>query len=358
MKIAFVIDNPEFKGGAHVATKALIEKLRADGHQVDIVSPNFPKLGSFRFRVRQILGHLHIGWFPDWTIDPKHKIRRLLATYDTVCCLGEPSSCRKLVSNLPSYVRKVILIHTDYSTWRNFSPLAKEMSRFDRWWYARYDCIGVVGVENAKKMAIALPKLTSKIKPFHNIFYKEPRTHVIETHEVPRIVTLMRVGDPPKKSERYLNVVKHLKDCGIRFDWYVYGDGEQLENYRTKCITLGIDDCLHFDGYTTNVMDKLSSADLMVMLSVYEGLPNTIYESFLCETPVFSTNVGGIAEQIKEGKNGWIVENKEQVIVERLKFVLTEPKLLIGVSQNLRGYKYNNDIAYRELCDIIGICLK
>ena len=152
MKIAFVIDDPDFHGGAHVATFALIDRLRKDGHHVDVVSPDIPVKGLRKY-VRGVITHLHIGWYPDWTLDPNGVIRKNLSAYDTVCCLGEPSFCRKLVSDLPHYVRKVMLIHTDYVYWRTLSALTREYTRFDQWWYARYDCIGVIGTENAKKMA-------------------------------------------------------------------------------------------------------------------------------------------------------------------------------------------------------------
>lgn len=355
MKIAYVIDNPDFRGGAHVATYTLIERLRKDGNQVDVVSPDLPALYTFRFRVRQFFGHLHLGWYPDWSIDPSGQIRKRLATYDVVCCLGEPSSCRKLVSNLPKNVRKVMLIHTDYSTWRTFSPLAKEMTTFDDIWYTRYDCIGVVGKENARKMSEAMPRLAFKIKPFHNIFDKKGIDHTNEVYSFPRIVTLMRVGDPPKKSERYLEIVKRLKDAGLKFDWHVYGNGDLLEEYRLKCKELCIDDCFHLDGYTEKVMEKLADADLMVMLSVYEGLPNTIYESFLCGTPVLSTNVGGIAEQIHDGFDGWLVENDTDAAYEKLRGLLSHPNLLKQANKNLIDYKYDNETAYKENCILLGI---
>ena len=354
MKIAFVIDDPHFHGGAHVATYALIDRLRADGHTVDVVSPGVPTKGVRKW-VRGIITHLHIGWYPNWTLDPDGSIRKKLASFDVVCCVGEPSINRKLVSNLPSGVRKVIMIHTDYVYWRKLSPLTKEYTRYDRWWYARYDCIGVVGKMNACKMANALPQLAGKIMPFHNLFLKEKRIHVQRKRACPRIVTLMRVGDPQKNTDRYLEVIRRLKDNHIAFDWYVYGGDEAISHYNKMICEMGIDDCFHLEGYTADPMVKLAHADLSILLSDYEGLPNTIYESFLCGTPVFSTNVGSIAEQIQEGVNGWLVENDTEAIFKKLRQVLTNPTLLVQVSHNLKNYEYDNDSAYREQCKILGI---
>lgn len=354
MKIAFVIDDPLFRGGAHVATYALIDRLRADGHTVDVVSPDVPTKGVRKW-IRGVITHLHIGWYPDWTLDPDGSIRKKLASFDVVCCVGEPSISRKLVSNLPSGVRKIIMIHTDYVYWRKLSPLTKEYTRYDRWWYARYDCIGVVGKMNACKMANALPQLAGKIMPFHNLFLKEKRTHVQRKRACPRIVTLMRVGDPPKNTDRYLEVIRRLKDNHVAFDWYVYGGDEAISHYNKMICEMGIDDCFHLEGYTADPMNKLAEADLSILLSDYEGLPNTIYESFLCGTPVFSTNVGSIAEQIQEGVNGWLVENDTEAIFKKLRKVLTNPILLDQFSLNLMNYEYDNEMAYNEQCNILGI---
>lgn len=354
MNIAFVIDDPDFHGGAHVATYALIDRLKEDGHSVEVISPKIPTKGVRKW-TRGVITHLHIGWYPDWTLDPDGAIRTRLSNFDVVCCLGEPSLNRKLVSNLPPSVRKVIMIHTDYVYWRNLSRLTKEYTRYDKWWYSRYDCIGVVGTKNAHKMAKLYPNLSNKIQPFHNLFLKDKIEHIQRSKAYPVIVTIMRVGDPSKNTERYLKVIRRLKDENIKFDWYVYGGDEAIPRYNKIIKDLDIKDCFHLEGYTSNPMEKLAEADLSVLLSDYEGLPNTIYESFLCGTPVLSTNVGSIAEQIHEGYDGWLVENDTEAIIHKLRYVLSNPHLLLDASINLRSYEYDNKEAYREQCSILGI---
>lgn len=354
MKIAFVIDNPNFHGGAHVATFALIDRLKSDGHFIEVVSPVIPTKG-FRKWVRGCINHLHIGWYPDWTLDPDSKIRTKLSTFDVVCCLGESSVSRKLVSNLPSEIRKVIMIHTDYAYWKNLNHLTKEYSRYDKRWYSRYDSIGVVGRENAIKMSKIFPQFAKKIKPFHNLFLKRRRSHNQITNSCTKIVTLMRVGDPPKNTERYLEVIRRLKEKGLVFDWYVYGGDEAIPRYKKMIMDFKIEDRFHLEGHILDPMEKLAEADLSVLISDYEGLPNTIYESFLCGTPVFSTNVGSVAEQICEGFNGWLVENDTEAIFSKLKFILENPNLITTACRNLKDYEYDNESAYYEQCEILGI---
>lgn len=52
-----------------------------------------------------------------------------------------------------------------------------------------------------------------------------------------------------------------------------------------------------------------SAADVFVIPSLEDNLPNTMIESLVCGTPVVGFPVGGIVEVIENGKNGYICEN-------------------------------------------------
>lgn len=53
-----------------------------------------------------------------------------------------------------------------------------------------------------------------------------------------------------------------------------------------------------------------SAADLFVIPSIAENLPNVIIESISCGTPCLGFNVGGIPEIIRDGVTGYIAESK------------------------------------------------
>ena len=66
-------------------------------------------------------------------------------------------------------------------------------------------------------------------------------------------------------------------------------------------------------GYLTSAEDiarYYAAADVFVLPSLAENLPNTISESLLCGTPVVAFNTGGIPEQV-DGTNGILVQRKE-----------------------------------------------
>lgn len=53
-------------------------------------------------------------------------------------------------------------------------------------------------------------------------------------------------------------------------------------------------------------------ADLLVLPSYSEGRPTVIYEAMASQTPVLATSVGGVPEQVEDGKTGWLVDPGER----------------------------------------------
>ncbi len=51
-----------------------------------------------------------------------------------------------------------------------------------------------------------------------------------------------------------------------------------------------------------------SAADVFVIPSLEDNLPNTVIESLLCGTPVIGFPIGGVSEMIEYGKNGFLCE--------------------------------------------------
>ncbi len=62
-----------------------------------------------------------------------------------------------------------------------------------------------------------------------------------------------------------------------------------------------------------------SSADVFVIPSLMDNLPNTVLESLLCGTPVIGFPVGGIVDMVEDGKNGLLTSD---VNVQSLKLTL------------------------------------
>lgn len=56
-----------------------------------------------------------------------------------------------------------------------------------------------------------------------------------------------------------------------------------------------------------------SAADVFVIPSIEDNLPNTALESLACGTPVVGFNIGGIPDMVIENVNGLLAESKNSV---------------------------------------------
>ncbi|MES9970982.1 MAG: glycosyltransferase family 4 protein [Candidatus Thiodiazotropha sp.] len=60
-----------------------------------------------------------------------------------------------------------------------------------------------------------------------------------------------------------------------------------------------------------DVSKYLRASDLLLLTSVYEGMPRCVVEALGCGLPVVSTRAGEVSLLIKQGENGYIVDDRD-----------------------------------------------
>ena len=63
-------------------------------------------------------------------------------------------------------------------------------------------------------------------------------------------------------------------------------------------------------------------ADMFVLPSNYEGLPMVLIEAMRAGLPVVASNVGGVSEIVRNGENGFALENKAEAFADKIKYIL------------------------------------
>jgi glycosyltransferase involved in cell wall biosynthesis len=89
----------------------------------------------------------------------------------------------------------------------------------------------------------------------------------------------------------------------------VAGDGEERAALERRTAQLGLDGRVRFLGAQSreSVLELLSAADAALLSSSWENFPHVVVEALAVGTPVISTDVGGVAEVIEDGRNGLLV---------------------------------------------------
>lgn len=108
--------------------------------------------------------------------------------------------------------------------------------------------------------------------------------------------------------------IKELKKKTPSIKLYVAGKGKLLDEYKQLAEKLGIQDNVSFLGYISDedLIRYYNKCELFVLPSIdhNEGFGIVLLEALACKTPVVTTNIVGIAEDIKENNCGLIVEPK------------------------------------------------
>jgi glycosyltransferase involved in cell wall biosynthesis len=92
----------------------------------------------------------------------------------------------------------------------------------------------------------------------------------------------------------------------------VWLGGGQLEpDVRARAHELGVAPMVDFRGYVPfgpMLLDAIRRANVFVLTSSTEGVPQALVEAMACGTPIVSTDVGGIRRALEDGRAGLLVE--------------------------------------------------
>ena len=84
-------------------------------------------------------------------------------------------------------------------------------------------------------------------------------------------------------------------------DLLLVGDGPQREALESFVAKQGLESRVHFAGWQGNVPQILAASDLLVLPSLWEGMPNVVLEAMAAGKPVVSTQAEGVLELLGPG---------------------------------------------------------
>lgn len=112
----------------------------------------------------------------------------------------------------------------------------------------------------------------------------------------------------------------------------ICGDGPFRKDMEQLAKRIGLEKFVRFTGYVTNKekVDYLSLSDVLLIPSIVtksgdmEGLPVVMLEGFASGKPIIASNVGGVKDAIKDGWNGFLIEQKNSILIMKKVMELLE----------------------------------
>ena len=104
--------------------------------------------------------------------------------------------------------------------------------------------------------------------------------------------------------ESVAQLIKSGRDVGLA----IAGDGAERENLQRQIDESGYRDRLKLVGFVSDPRSVYRAADLYVLSSRREGLPNVVLEAMAMRVPVVATRVAGMPTLMEDNVNGRLVE--------------------------------------------------
>lgn len=161
--------------------------------------------------------------------------------------------------------------------------------------------------EDSRKQLIARGVPQLKVVTVHNgIKSKYTDAKVVMDNDIVNIVSCSRI-DAIKGLDVLLDAMSKLHNKGMKFHYYMIGEGPDLESLKEQCKTLNLDGCVTFAGYQTNIEEWLNAADIFAIPSYQENHSIALLEAMRAGKAIVATNVGGNSESIRNGYEGYLV---------------------------------------------------
>jgi glycosyltransferase involved in cell wall biosynthesis len=200
-------------------------------------------------------------------------------------------------------------------------------------------CKMIVCVSHYDENNLRLERITNNVRCIYN-GYKQGANERIEL-TIPqkytkKILCIARISKQ-KRFKTFLEIALLLPDYA--FIWI--GNQEPINNLPENVFCF---------GNLPNAGLYNQFIDLFVLPSNYEGLPIVIIEAMCFGKPVVASNVGGISEIVVNNENGYVVENKAEEFVQKIKYILENEDVYKKFSENAL-HRFQDDLTAKKMAE-------
>ena len=141
---------------------------------------------------------------------------------------------------------------------------------------------------------------------------------------------------------RALNILKNEK---LKFRLYLIGQGYNYNKISKYIESHNLKKNIKLAGFKKNAYNYMNSADLFILSSKYEGLPNVLLEAQYLGVPIISSNCPtGPKEILLNGKAGTLFKTGNHFeLAKKIKFFVKRKSLFIKKVKFAKNFLYRFD---------------
>ena len=268
------------------------------------------------------------------------KIRPLQKYYDVAVAYAGTENLY-FIRDKVTAEKKYVWIHNDYRT----AGYCKE----DDLPYLM-DMDGIVSVSNecVEVLRQEFPQFSEKMHYIENITSstvtrRQAEMYIPEEYNE-NVWNILSVGrlHPQKGFDMAVEAASILKKSGLRFCWYIVGDGPLRENITKQITEYDVEDCFKLLGTRRNPYPYIRNCALMVQPSRYEGKSVVLDEAKILCTPIVATAYPTVYDQVLDGAEGKITPMTAEGIADGIRMMLEQEERRAKIRDYLQQHEYGN----------------
>ncbi len=118
------------------------------------------------------------------------------------------------------------------------------------------------------------------------------------------LVGMIACLKPQKAPLDFVEVAARVTRTLPEARFVMVGDGELRGDIVDRAAALGLENRLRLLGWRRDIPRVMAALDVMVLTSLWEGLPRVLPEAIACGVPVVTTGVDGAADILTDGVSG------------------------------------------------------
>lgn len=186
---------------------------------------------------------------------------------------------------------------------------------------------GVV-VQTQKNKAYFSRIVQKKSKVIYNpVDLKEYAQIALKSEKEKKIVTAGRLM-PQKNQKMMIRAFAAVHAKYPEYQLVIYGEGPSRQELEDLVEELGLKKSILLPGNVSDIHEHIKNAEMFVLSSDYEGMPNALIEAMCLGLASISTKVSGATDLIQDHENGILTDLDNQEQLEKAMLELIENKEL------------------------------